>query len=99
MSDDERKEYAQPSIMSGQPLYPWGLQITLDDESLKKLGLKTLPALDEVLEIKCKAQVISISSRKDGNEDDESSCQLQITEMEVIDKNVDTALKLYGDKK
>lgn len=98
LSETEQKEYAQPSMMSGAPLYPWGLSITLDDESLKKLGLKNLPSLDEVVEFRCKAQVTSIHSRKEGNDEDDSCVQLQITDMEVIDSGKDTATKLYGDK-
>lgn len=98
MSEQESAEYAMPTAMSGQPLYPWGLQITLDDESLKKLGLSNLPALDEVLEIRCKAQVTGLNSRKEGNDEDESCVILQITDMEVESRDRDVASKLYKEK-
>lgn len=97
MDEAEQKAYAAPSVMSGQPLYPWGLQITLDDEALKKLGLKELPKLDQVMAITCKAQVTSVSSRKDGDDESCDCLQLQITDMEVVDSGKDSAAKkLYG---
>lgn len=99
MSESEQKAYASPTLMGGEPLYPWGLQITLDDEALKKLGIKDLPKLDEVLEIRCKAQVTGLHSRKEGNEGDDSCVNLQITEMEIVERDQDTATKLYGEKK
>lgn len=99
LDETEQKEYAQPSAMTGMPLYPWGLQISLDDETLKKIGLK-LPALDDVIEIRCKAQVTSIESRKDGDDDSDDCARLQITDMEVVAKDDDsTAKKLYGGAK
>lgn len=99
MSDSEQKEYATGSVMSGVPLYPWGLQITLDDESLKKLGIKDLPAIDQVMEITVKAQVVSLTARKEGNDDNCACVSLQITDMEILDSGVDMAAeKLYGAK-
>ena len=47
ISDKERKEMyvgpTAPSSMQKGPKYPWGLEIRLDDEALKKLGLDELP--------------------------------------------------------
>lgn len=99
LSDEERSEYPD-TVMANQPLYPWGLSIQLDDDTLKKLGLK-LPNLDQVIEFKCRAQVIAVNSRKDGNDEDESSVSLQITDMELVenDSGDRAAKKLYGDKK
>lgn len=99
MSDEERSEY-NDTVMSGQPLYPWGLCINLDDDSLKKLGIEKLPELDQVMEMKIKVQVTSVNSRKESNDEDESSCSMQITDMEMVESgSKDAAQKLYGDKK
>ena len=99
LNESEQKEYAQPSVMSGMPLYPWGLQITLDDESLKKLGLKELPKIDQVMEFRCKAQVVSVTARKETDEENCECVSLQITDMEVSDSGSDSAAKkLYGAK-
>lgn len=97
MSAEESAEYPD-TVMASRPAYPWGLCITLDDDSLKKLGMK-LPELDQVIEFKIKAQVTGVNAYKRGDEDDESSASLQITEMEVVDSGGDAAKKLYKEMK
>ena len=95
MSEEERAEY-QDAVMAPQPVYPWGLQITLDDDALEKLGIKKLPGLDQVLEIRCKAQVTGLHARKESNEEDDQCLNLQITDMEVVDMGDKSAAeKLY----
>lgn len=103
MSQEDRDEY-QDTVMAKQPLYPYGLCIQLDDETIKKLGITKLPEIDEVIEFCCKAQVVSLHSRKESNDEDESSVCLQITDMEIVqeDESDDPdrmARKLYGDMK
>lgn len=97
LSDEERAEYPS-SMMANQPLYPYGLCISLESDSLEKLGLK-LPELDQVIEFRVKAQVTSLNSRKEGNDGEDSCCSLQITGMEVVDSGSDAATKLYKDMK
>lgn len=41
MADEESGATAMPADATGQ--YPWGLQITLDDPDLDKLGIEQLP--------------------------------------------------------
>lgn len=97
LSDEERAEYPS-SMMASQPLYPYGLCISLESDSMEKLGLK-LPELDQVIEFKVKAQVTSLNSRKSGNDEEDSCISLQITGMEVVDSGKETAEKLYKDMK
>lgn len=99
MSVEEQAEQYETAI-TGRQLYPYGLCIYLDDDSLEKLGLQGeyLPKLDQVMELKIKVQVTSINSMKVRDED-ESSCSLQITEMEVVEaESKDYAKALYGPK-
>lgn len=92
ISDEEKKE--QIGLMAEQNEYPWGLQISLEDDDIEKLGIG-LPALDEVLTIKCKAKVTYVTSTKRG-EEREDTMRLQITDMEVEKTESKAAEKLYG---
>jgi hypothetical protein len=81
------------SKVSG-PKYPWGLCISLDDETLKKLGLSgDLPAVGEVIPIQAMAKVTSASmnEQEKGDGTTEMCCrvELQITDMAVPDPEPD----------
>ena len=59
-SKKERKA-ADAEVSSGQPAIPYGLRINLDDESLKKLGFKTLPAVGDRMVVAAIGTVDSVS--------------------------------------
>ncbi|ENC2022865.1 hypothetical protein ABKE32_000491 [Escherichia albertii] len=61
--------------------YPWGLSISLDNETLNKLGAD-LPAVGQVVTISAKAIVKSTSVRQD-NEEAYRRAELQITDMAI----------------
>jgi len=65
-----------------QPEYPYGLCLSLDDESLQKLGIDQLPDVGTVMHLVARVQVTSVSQyeRTDGKNRDIS---LQITDMEL----------------
>jgi hypothetical protein len=99
MSKEEAKEYSAPSE-SEAPKYPWGLCLTLNDDSLEKLGVKTLPAAGSVVTITAKATVSGIRETQTQGGDSEASMDLQITDMTI--DGIDTDLmgraqeKLYS---
>ncbi len=64
-----------------QPRYPWGLSLNLEDESLKKLGVDTLPEVGVVLSLTAKVTVTSVSARDDQDGGKSRSMNLQITDM------------------
>lgn len=99
MSEEESAEY-NDTVMAPRPAYPYGLCLYLDDEALKKLGLDKLPELDQVISFKAKAQVVNLSARKDGDDDESCSVSLQITDMEVVNdgEGKDYAQRLYKEK-
>ncbi|MFQ6256117.1 capsid staple protein [Yersinia enterocolitica] len=80
--------------------YPWGLRITLNNETLKKLGI-ALPKVGDVLELVGKVKVLSTSTREDG-EETTSNAELQITDIGLIAGNVEAAKSaadtLYGSE-
>jgi hypothetical protein len=83
LSKEERKAEA-PSVISKPegPRYPYGLELRLDDEVLKKLGSSGLPDVDDVVLIQAKAKVTSVSSSDYGDGTHRNIC-LQVTDLAV----------------
>jgi hypothetical protein len=100
-SAEEAKEYTEPSVADA-PKYPWGLCITLDDDSLEKLGVKTLPTVETVVTIVAKATVSRISENQTQGGESERSMDLQITDLQIDGLDADllgrAAEMLYGKK-
>ncbi len=81
-SAEEAKEYVQPSAEDA-PKYPWGLCVTLDDDSLEKLGVSSLPAVGTEVTIMAKAIVTAARENATQGGESEASVDLQITDMRV----------------
>lgn len=77
----EIKEAQSP--MASQPEYPWGLSITLDDDSLKKLQVDELPVVGGRITIVAVARVTSVNSRSDEGGEDSRCVTLQIEKMRL----------------
>lgn len=82
---DVKKEMAEHSI-SDMPEYPYGLNIRLDDESIKKLGISELPEVGSDMVVLAKVKVEEVSSRDSLNGNENTSISLQITDMS-LEKN------------
>ena len=85
--------------MYEEPMYSYGLCISLGREELEKLGIEKLPEAGSEMMIKGLAYVKTVreSKEKDGVE---QNVELQITAMgiEPFDKSGDQAEGLYGEK-
>tara|TARA_B100002052_G_scaffold5759_1_gene4943 strand:- start:3120 stop:3494 length:375 start_codon:yes stop_codon:yes gene_type:complete len=85
--------------MYDEPMYSYGLCISLGKEELEKLGIEKLPEAGSEMMLMAKAYVKTVreSQEKDGVE---QNVELQICAMaiEPIDKTGDQADGLYGDK-
>ena len=90
MAHMQRKPEPDPTAKSGEtlasrPSYPFGLQITLDDEELDKLGIDTLPKVGSSLQLTAKVTVSrgseSASQNEEGKADKQRSLGLQITHL------------------
>lgn len=81
--------------------YPWGLHITLNGDSLKKLGTD-LPAVGDMMNIGGVAKVVSVSTRESEGGESHSHIELQITDfgMESSDAPAPktAAATLYGSE-
>lgn len=75
-TDDENELCVSPP--DNRDGYPYGTRITLDSDTLDKLGIKTLPAVGNELMIEAKVRVISVSES-----DNSKSVELQITDMDL----------------
>lgn len=99
LSSKEAKQQMEPSLAAkDRPRYPWGLSVSLDTDSLKKLGIEELPAVGESYLLVANVDVSSVSSNaSEGGS--QKSLSLQITEMclEDADEKTDTAKMLYKE--
>mgnify|MGYP001179098700 CR=1 FL=1 len=85
--------------MYDEPMYSYGLCISLGDEELEKLGIEKLPEAGSEMMIKAMAYVKNVSERKE-QDGVSQNVELQICAMgiETIDKSKDRAKGLYGEK-
>jgi len=84
------------------PVYPYGLRVNLDNETMEKLKLRELPEVGKSILVLARADVISVSSNESSEGGKRESVELQITDL-ALEKDSgegsDTADKLYnGDK-
>lgn len=81
----EIKEEAKETKFPGEPSkYPWGLQIRLEDEELKKLGVTDLPQVGGEMHLAVIAKVTGVSENTMADGDYDCCVTLQITMMQVV---------------
>lgn len=85
-------------IPGEMPLYPYGLSICLNDESLKKLGM-SLPAVGSKFMLTAMVEVSSARADKVQDGDAEIGADFQITDMQLTPEGgKDAASVLWPDK-
>lgn len=57
----ERPVEAASAPSADAPVYPWGLQVSLDHESLERLGMEALPDAGAVFTVTARACVTAVS--------------------------------------
>jgi hypothetical protein len=95
-----KKNQDMPTVAQEQeskgPQYPYGLEISLENETLDKLSMKSLPKVGIVLSIEAKAKVTRVSESAEA-QNKRKSIALQITDLAFeSESKEDTATKLYG---
>lgn len=90
-------------VAMDQPEYPYGLQIRLDNDTLKKLGIAELPAIDTEFKLVALVCVTSVSAHESqGSDEPHRSVELQIEQMELkpakeeAGENKTAADRMYG---
>ncbi|OAE72598.1 hypothetical protein A7J71_11300 [Achromobacter insolitus] len=79
----------------GGPKYPWGLTISLDDATLNKLGISTLPQVGEAMRLVAIVEVCTTNLHAT-QEGTDKCLSLQITQMGLEGDAPDPAQVLYG---
>lgn len=86
----EVAKYDSPSPVTtaSVPTYPYGLCLSLDEETMKKLGMEgEMPSVGEVMQFTAMAKVTSASinerEKSDGSKEQCCRLELQITDMGV----------------
>lgn len=86
------------------PVYPYGLQLYLDDDTLKKLGITDLPKVGTSMLAQITVKVTGTSQRatqssKEGESETMRTCvDLQITDMDLAPPEKSVAETLYPTK-
>jgi len=92
----ESKEEAQEALVGYPSKYPYGLCISLDDDTLEKLGM-ALPAIGAQMRVEAIATVTSLNANQDADGKAANYVSLQITALDVapLATATDTAKRLY----
>ena len=78
--------------------YPYGLEVSLDIESMEKLGIGLMSIGSEV-QFMAKAKVVSLSEYDSEGSEKSENMSLQITDMDIdMAHDSDVAKRFYGDK-
>jgi hypothetical protein len=96
---EREKKYAESTVAADGPVYPWGLGLTLDDESLDKLGITKLPTVGKSYTLVAKCDVTSVSE-SESDMGSRRSVSLQITDLalDFSDEKKDAGESLYPAK-
>ena len=99
MKLNKRETKLQSEPMEIREEYPYGLRLNLDNDSLKKLSIKTLPEVGSYMTLTAKVEVSSISENQhEGDEELRRDMSLQITDMELAPEKSKPSMSetLYG---
>jgi len=80
----KRDEKYAESVSVDRPVYPWGLEVRLDEDALEKLALDELPAVGGSLMLHARVDVTAVSDREevtDGKTRRHRDVTLQITDL------------------
>lgn len=82
----------------GTPDYSWGLQITLQEEEIEKLGLKALPAAGALVALEAVAKVTSVGETEEDGKP-RRRLELTITDLGFAAAGTNKYAKMYaGDE-
>jgi len=94
----QEKYASPPSMADDAPVYPYGLTLRLDNDTLDRLKVSKLPEVGESMMVLAKVNVTSVSS-SDSESGQNRTCELQITDLalDVDDQDTNRAAgRLYN---
>lgn len=97
MSKKETKKMVEGDMPEDRPQYPYGLKLNLDNETLEKLGMKTMPEMGKAMMMMAKVTVTDMhESKSEGS--NYRSLGLQITDMAFEAEKESLEKRLYPEK-
>lgn len=96
-----QRKSMEASVAMDSPAYPYGLELRLDQDSLKALGMEDkLPKVGKSLKLEALVDVTSVSENDRAGGGKTCSVSLQITDLALSPaKSADASEQLYeGDK-
>lgn len=102
--DEVKAEQTLSPVNPDADKYPWGMTLSFDDATLKKLDMTDLPQAGTELDLVCRARVTrqEITDTEGGGK--RCSMTVQVTAIAVEDESAEaeerlsSAQKLYGSK-
>ena len=85
MDDEEKLDAVCPMPMPTKASYPYGLRLCLTHKELAKLGLDADCEIGDMIDLRCFAEVTSIS-KNDYGSGEECRIELQIQKMAIEDE-------------
>lgn len=82
ITDKEKKEMSEVSVLKDAPSYPYGLCLCVDSETFKKLGIP-VPSLGDKLKLDAIVEVTALNQDRYSGDKKGVNVSLQITEMEL----------------
>lgn len=86
---DKKENMPKPCGEYEGPNFPYGLTIRLDNTSLEKLGMDSLPKVGAKMKVMAAGVITSVSSHESKNRDDRN-VEIQIQELGVQNEDEDT---------
>ena len=84
-----KKDDRTLAVPSEAPRYPYGLEISLDNETLKRLGMK-LPRVGESMKVRAVGSVTAVRE-SERRKKKERNVQIQLEKLEVVPSKKQTA--------
>jgi len=89
ISDLEKRDNAETSILYDTAKYPYGMKLHVDPETYKKLGLAEVPDLGEKMVILAHVEVSSLSKAPGKGDEVSVDMCLQITDIDLKTQDVE----------
>lgn len=98
ISEGEKRESSVLSVVDDKPSYPYGLKITLDPDTIAKLGLSDVPEVGAKMGIIGMAEVVAVNKVEGRGDVDSFSVELQIQDFDVKTESKESKASnmLYG---
>ena len=80
ISEMEKKDMAETSVLNDTANYPYSLRIYLNPEEVVKLQLKN-PQIGQKLKLEAMVEVVAVSAENTKGDEDKLSVTIQIKEM------------------